>query len=87
MVRNNAVEEVDNLTLDEITTYFKALNLSKDNDVPFVATVMNGGRKLYIFGTFDESKNKISNTKVILPKQVDGRLDSLMKDSNFVVLS
>lgn len=79
-------EEVEQLSMVDVGSYFRGLHLRKEKDIPFIAQTTRDGRKMYLLATFNEVKNEVENYKLIAPNVVADDLTSVIREEKLVVL-
>lgn len=80
-------ETVEQLTMQDCAAYFRALNLRKNRDVPFIAQRLRQGKKEYLLGTYNQASNEIENYKLIAPNSVDNAVLEALGNERMVVLN
>lgn len=80
-------EPVETLSMNDVVSYFKMLNLTKETHTPFIMRTDFKGDTIYILAVQNDSSGKIENMKVLLPKNVDNDILSMLGEDNLVVLS
>ena len=89
-----ASEDVDELRMADVVSYFKSKNPVKGRDIPFVATVAGFSQVVslpnkengFILGIFNDSTSNITEIKLIYAKRVDEKLKSAMGSEQLIVL-
>jgi hypothetical protein len=88
-------ENVDELRMADVISFFKSKNLVKDRDIPFVATVAGFSTVVslpnkengYILGIYNEVKDDLTEIKLIYAKSVDEKFKSTIGNEQLVVLT
>ena len=88
-------ENVDELRMADVVSFFKSKNLVKDRDIPFVATVTGFSTVVslpnkengYILGIYNEVKDDLTEIKLIYAKSVDEKFKSVIGNEQLVVLT
>ena len=88
-------ENVDELRMADVVSFFKSKNLVNGSDIPFVATVAGFGKFVslpnkengYILGVYNEATDDIREIKLIYAKSVDEKFKSTIGDEQLIVLT
>ena len=88
-------ENVDELRMADVISFFISKNLVKDRDIPFVATVAGFSTVVslpnkengYILGIYNEVKDDLTEIKLIYAKSVDEKFKSTIGNEQLVVLT
>ncbi len=88
-------ENVDELRMADVVSFFKSKNLVKDRDIPFVATVAGFSKFVslpdqengYILGIYNEANDELTEIQLIYAKTVDEKFKSVIGNEQLVVLT
>lgn len=88
-------ENVDELRMSDVVSYFKGKALVKDRDIPFIATVAGFSKVVsipnkdngYILGVYNESADELTDVRLIYAKSVDEKFKSVIGNEQLIVLS
>ena len=88
-------ENVDELRMADVVSFFKSKNLVKDCDIPFVATVAGFSKVVslpekengYILGIYNEAKDDLTEIKLVYAKSIDERFKSTIGNEQLIVLT
>ena len=88
-------ENVEELRMADIVSFFKSKNLVKDRDIPFVATVAGFSKVVslpnkengYILGIYNAAKDDLTEIKLIYAKTVDEKFKSTIGNEQLIVLT
>ena len=88
-------EDVDELRMADVVSFFKSKNPVKGRDIPFIATVAGFSKIVslpnkengFILGIFNEKTNDLMEIKLIYAKSVDEKFKSAMGNEQLIVLT
>ena len=88
-------ENVDELRMEDVVSFFKSKNLVKGRDIPFVATVAGFSKVVslpnkengYILGIYNEAKDDLTEIKLVYAKSIDERFKSTIGNEQLIVLT
>lgn len=88
-------ENVDELRMSDVVSYFKGKALVKDRDIPFIATVAGVSKVVsipnkengYILGVYNESADELTDVRLIYAKSVDEKFKSVIGNEQLIVLT
>lgn len=88
-------ENVDELRMADVVSFFKSKNLVKDRDIPFVVTVAGFSKFVslpdqengYILGIYNEANDELTGIQLIYAKTVDEKFKSVIGNEQLVVLT
>lgn len=97
------VETIDNLSLNDVITYFKSLSLKKGRDIPFIVNANNEEVRTFfsfidpesnfdkgiylLVATYNEESETIENYKFFSVESIDDGLKEAIGDEPLVVLN
>ena len=81
------LEEVEQLSMEDVVAYFKGLQLKNGKDIPYIAQTTREGRKMYMLGTYNEDNIEIANYKFIVPDVVTEDFLSAIGEEKMIVLN
>ena len=88
-------ENVDELRMADVVSFFKSKSLVKGRDIPFVATAAGFSKVVslpnkengYILGIYNEANDDLTEIKLIYAKTVDEKFKSVIGNEQLIVLS
>lgn len=88
-------ENVDELRMADVVSFFKSKSLVKGRDIPFVATAAGFSKVVslpnkengYILGIYNEANDDLTEIKLIYAKTVDEKFKSVIGNEQLVVLT
>lgn len=88
-------ENVDELRMADVVSFFKSKSLVKGRDIPFVATAAGFSKVVslpnkengYILGIYNEVNDDLTEIKLIYAKTVDEKFKSVIGNEQLVVLT
>ena len=88
-------ENVDELRMADVVSFFKSKSLVKGRDTPFVATAVGFSKVVslpnkengYILGIYNEANDDLTEIKLIYAKTVDEKFKSVIGNEQLVVLT
>lgn len=89
-------EMVEALSLGDVISYFKGLQLKKEKDIPFICNAQKNENLInfqsnatycYLIATYNEETNEIENYKLLETNKVDSQLLNVIANEKLVVLS
>lgn len=87
LIKTSALEEIDQLSMDDVIAYFKGLKMRKGIDTPIVAQTNRDDHKIYMLATFNEKTDEFENYKLIMPKIVTEDFLSTVGQEKLIVLN
>ena len=86
LLNSSEVEQVEQLSMEDVVAYFKGLRLHKGIDTPIVTQTIRDERKIYILGTFNSGTNEFENYKLIVPQSVNDDILTAMGQEKLITL-
>lgn len=88
-------ENVDELRMADVVSFFKSKSLVKGRDIPFVATAAGFSKVVslpnkengYILGIYNEANDDLTEIRLIYAKTVDEKFKSVIGNEQLVVLT
>ncbi len=88
-------ENVEELRMADVVSFFKSKSLVEGRDIPFVATVAGFSKVVslpnkengYILGIYNEANDDLTEIKLIYAKTVDEKFKSVIGNEQLVVLT
>lgn len=88
-------ENVEELRMADVVSFFKSKSLVKGRDIPFVATATGFSEVVslpnkengYILGIYNEANNDLTEIKLIYAKTVDEKFKSVIGNEQLIVLT
>lgn len=89
-------ENVDELRMTDVVSFFKSKNLVKGQEIPFIATVAGFSKVVsglpnkengFILGVYNEKNDDLTEIKLIYAKSVDEKINSTIGKESLVVLA
>jgi hypothetical protein len=87
IIINTPAEHVSHLSLSDIKTYFKGLQLQNTEDSPILKRTHSGGRTSYFLAVYHKSTKNLTHIKHLQPDTVDPEIERILGDKDMVVLS
>lgn len=91
----STAEDVDELKMADVVSYFKGKALVKGRDIPFVATIAGFSKIVslpnkengFILGVYNESVDELTDVRLIYAKSMDEKFKSVIGNEQLVVLN
>lgn len=87
LIKISTPEEIDQLSMDDVSAYFRGLKMRRGVDIPIVAQTIRDNHKIYMLVTFNEKTNELENYKLIMPKSVTESLLTAIGQEKLIVLT